>query len=234
MEQELIDYINDVLGVCSSRARFIINYILEHGEINSEVIQHQGYLHGARAIGDVRDNGIPLITQNVKSSEGKTIARYTFGSAENIKRHKFGGRINFPVRLKAQLLERDGAFCAVSKIALPINELTIDHRVPYYISGDINGVRNADHFMLLSKSMQRSKSWDCEHCSNITNYFDIEYCTTCYWANPDNYLHVAMQRMRRINITWVGDEVDQYERIEEESLHRNMTVQDYLKQIALD
>ncbi|WP_318433396.1 hypothetical protein [Photobacterium leiognathi] len=232
MEQELRDYIDEVLGVCTSRARFVINYILEHGAIDSEIIRIEGYVHGARAVGDVRDNGIPLNTQNVKSSDGKTIARYTFGLAQDIKRHKFGGRVNFPKSLKGQLLNRDGAYCAVSKMALPEDELTIDHRVPYYISGDINGVRNPADFMLLSKSMQRSKSWDCEHCPNITSLFDMDTCSTCYWAHPDNYTHVAMKRMRRINITWVEDEVDQFERLEADSRSQNLSIQDYLKRIA--
>lgn len=204
MEKELLDYINDVLKVCSSRAAKVINHILEHGSIDSEQIANMGFVHGARAVGDVRDQGVPLITGSTKSSDNRNIAVYTFGPASEIRKHKFGGRINFPASLKRQLIERDGLFCAISKQPHPEAELQIDHRVPYYISGDIAGVRNPQDFMLLSRSMQRAKSWDCENCENLKIHFDIFNCKTCYWASPENYTHVAMQTQRSLHVTWDG------------------------------
>lgn len=232
LEPELLDYIKQVLEVCSSRAVYVINQILENGSISSEHIRNQGYVHGARAIGDVRDNGIPLITKNIKSSDNRTIAEYTFGPAKDIKRHKFGGRVNFPKKLKGQLIDRDGLICRISQQHLPESELQIDHRVPYYISGDIQGDRDPNDFMLLSKSMQRAKSWDCEHCNNLLDSFDINICKTCYWAYPENYTHVAMKEMRSINITWEGKEVKEYDRMENSCREDGKTVQDYLKSIV--
>lgn len=79
MEEELEAYIQDVLKVCSSRATFIINHIVSYGSIDSEQIQRAGYVHGARAVGDVRDNGVPLITGKVKSSDGRSIAQILSG-----------------------------------------------------------------------------------------------------------------------------------------------------------
>lgn len=234
IEKELIDYIKIVLPVCSSRAAYVINHILEHGYITSEDIRNHGFVHGARAVGDVRDNGIPLITSNVKSSDNRTIAMYTFGSASQIKKHKFGGRVNFPARLKSQLIARDGLICSISKQALPEEELQIDHRVPYYISGDIHGERNPDDFMLLSKSMQRAKSWECEHCPNLLSMFDINICKTCYWASPDNYSHVAMRQQRTINITWVGNETFDFNALIDESIALGLDPQTMIKKIIQD
>ena len=232
LEPELLAYIDQVLDVCSSRAVYVINHILENGSISSENIRNKGYVHGARAIGDVRDNGIPLVTKNIKSSDNRTIGEYTFGPAKDIKRHKFGGRVNFPKKLKGQLIARDGLVCRISNQNLPESELQIDHRVPYYISGDIKGDRDPDDFMLLSKSMQRAKSWDCEHCENLLNNFDVGICRTCYWAYPESYTHVAMKEMRSINVTWEGKEVKEYDRMEKSCREEGKTVQDYLKSIV--
>ena len=229
IETKLLKYIDEVLEVCSLRARYVINHILENGSISSEDLRNAGYVHGARAIGDVRDNGVPLITSNIRSSDNRTIAKYTFGPSSAIKRHKFGGRVNFPRNLKNQLLQRDGLVCSISKQDLPESELQIDHRIPYYISGDIKGERNPDEFMLLSKSMQRAKSWDCEHCENIANHFNIEICRNCYWASPERYTHVAMKEMRSTNLTWEGKEVKSYDRMESRCREEGRTIQDYLK-----
>ncbi|WP_445374018.1 hypothetical protein ACSLVK_16835 [Photorhabdus tasmaniensis] len=231
MEKELEDYIRDVLKVCSSRAAFVIDHIVKYGSINSEQIRNAGFVHGARAVGDVRDNGVPLITRNIKSSDNRTIAEYTFGPASDIKKHKFGGRVNFPASLKGKLIERDGLFCAISKQYLPADELQIDHRVPYYISGDIAGERDPEDFMLLSKSLQRSKSWDCEHCENLKVHFDLNICRSCYWASPDNYTHVAMRTQRSINVTWEGKEVKEFDKLNEESIGVNCSPQELIKAI---
>lgn len=232
LDPVLLDYIDQVLEVCSLRASYVINHILEHGSINSEDLRNRGYVHGARAVGDVRDNGVPLITKTTKSSDNRNIAEYAFGPPEKIKRHKFGGRINFPSTLKKQLIERDDLVCKLSQQELPREELQVDHRIPFYIAGDIKGERNPDDFMLLSRSMQRAKSWSCEHCENLLKHFDPDVCKTCYWAYPENYSHVAMKMERRINIVWQGDEVQDYERLASTAIEFDTSVQNYLKGIV--
>lgn len=232
LDPALVKYIDNVLEVCSSRARFVINSILENGSITSEDLRDEGYVHGARAIGDVRDNGVPLITQKTKSRDDRNIARYVFGSAADIKRHKFGGRINFPGKLKIQLLKRDGAVCSISQQELPVSELQIDHRVPFFISGDIKGERNPDNFMLLSKSMQRAKPWECEHCDNLLTHFDAAICETCYWAFPENYKHVAMRELRMVTVTWEGEEVKTFDSMDEYAQQQGKSVQDVIKELT--
>jgi hypothetical protein len=231
IDPELKKYVNKVLKVCSSRAAVVLNEILKHGEITSETIKDKGFMHGARAVGDVRDNGIPLITLKTKGSDGRSIARYVFGPASDIKRHKFGGRIAFPPKLKAELIAETGPVCAISKQELPNAELQIDHRIPYYIAGDINADRNTKEFMLLSRSMQRSKSWACENCQNSLVTFDVEICKTCYWAFPESYDHIAMKRERRIDITFSEDQIDIFDKLKALAKSKSQTVQQVLKNI---
>lgn len=228
MDPTFRKYIDDVLLVCSARARFVIETILAKGSITSEELRDAGYVHGARAIGDVRDNGVPLVTLKTKSSHGKSIARYVFGDTNHIKRHKFGGRKSFPASLKNKLIQRDGETCRISAEVLPAAELQIDHRIPYYISGDIGGDKNADDFMLLSRSMQRAKSWACEHCANAIDG-NVEVCRSCYWAYPEDYTHVAMKNMRALYVTWEGDEAGDFDAIRLRCREEERTIQDYLK-----
>ena len=55
-------------SVKAKRARTVIDHILENGIItNEELSDMYGYDHPPRAIRDVRENGIPLITHNVTS-----------------------------------------------------------------------------------------------------------------------------------------------------------------------
>jgi hypothetical protein len=42
---------------------------------------------------------------------------------------------------------------------------------------------------------------------------DETICRTCYWAFPEDYSHVAMQDIRRIDIIWSGEEVEEYDRL---------------------
>lgn len=232
MKKELEDYIKEALPLCSARAVFVIEHIMKHGSIDADDLVDAGFVHGARAIGDVRDQGIPLTRTNIKGLNNRTIGEYRFGSASEIKRNRFGGRITFPSSLKKKLIERDGLVCSISGISLSAKELQIDHRIPYFISGDILGVKNPDDFMLLSSSMQRTKSWDCENCENIKNYVDLEICRTCYWAYPENYSHVAMRKQRSMNLVWEGDEVDDFDKLVEESTETDCSPQTLIKGIV--
>ena len=228
IDPELKSYIDEVLKICSARAAYVLNEILQHGEISSETIRNKGFVHGARAVGDVRDNGIPLITSKTKSSDGKSIARYVFGPASEIRRHKFGGRIAFPASLKKALIKEFSKVCTISQQAIPAADLQIDHRIPYFIAGDINSERNIEEFMLLSRSMQRSKSWACEGCENIKIHFDISICKTCYWAYPEAYDHIAMKRERRIDITFSEDETYIFDKLQLKAKESSQSLQQVL------
>lgn len=228
-DSRLSAYLSRVLTVCSSRARFVIEKIQRQGSITSDEIQVEGYLHGARAVGDVRDQGVPLVTARTDGKDGRQMAIYTFGLSDDIKPHMFGGRVAFPPSLKPLLIARDGNYCAISKRSLPADKLQIDHRVPYYIAGDPRGARDPAEFMLLSAQMQRAKSWACENCPNGKVGFDVSICRSCYWASPDDYRHVATSHERRLELIFTADETRIFDELKEKASRINLTAQAYAK-----
>jgi len=93
------------------------------------------------------------------------------------------------------------------------NLLQVDHRVPYEVAGEQNDP-DAEHYMLLSPSANRAKSWTCEHCDNWERK-DGEFCVKCFWAYPEDYEHIAGKQQRVIYILFTGDEVDDYKKLVE-------------------
>jgi len=229
--QELMEYIDLVIPVASKRAKYVLDKLLSQGFITSQQLRDEGYIHGARAIGDVRDNGIPLVTLDAKSEDGRSIARYELGPVSEIKRNKLGGRKAFPTSLKKVLVDRDGPYCAISEQELPIDQLQVDHRIPFYITGDISTARNPADFMLLSRSMQRSKSWACENCNNLKKVFDIRICSTCYWAFPNAYDHIAMKEERRVDVVFTNGEVRIIDKLRDAARSDGVSIQAIIKNI---
>jgi len=86
--------------------------------------------------------------------------------------------------------------------------LQIDHRVPYLVAGDgSSATLDVAHYMLVCGSCNRAKSWSCERCPNGIGSKQAAVCKTCYWATPVAYEHVATMDIRRLDLTWTGDEV---------------------------
>lgn len=206
-------------SVSAKRARTVIDHILEHGVITTEDLSElYGYDHPPRAIRDVRENGIPLITHNVTSLKtGRRIAAYTFDSIRNIKAGRIGGRKAFSKQFKQELLELYGSRDTITGAYLEERYLQIDHRIPYEVAGDDNGVLNARDFMLVDASTNRAKSWSCEHCDNFLRKQNPDICRSCFWASPEEYLHIAETPSRRVDLVWSGDNVDQFDRLRKEA-----------------
>lgn len=227
----LLTFIESVRSFCSARALFAIDKILRDGYVTAEELQKQGYVHGARVIGDVRDNGIPIITKKIKTASGRSVANYVFGDVADIKQHKVGGRVAFPASFKRKLIEAYGSTCALSNAALSADELQIDHRIPYLISGDNANVRSVDEFMLLSASMQRSKSWACENCENSRRLYIIQNCKSCYWANPDQFTHVALRPERRVDLVFLNGEIFAFDQMKANATELRISIQSYIKKM---
>ena len=51
--------------VTALRPKTVLDYLVKHGSITTDDIKALGYEHPPRAIRDVREQGIPLITQRV-------------------------------------------------------------------------------------------------------------------------------------------------------------------------
>lgn len=227
--QELID------SITNKRAKVVINHILKHGRITTEELEKDyGYSHPPRAARDVREAGVPLKTIRVKSSDGKrNIAAYQFGDFSSARYDRLKGRQSWPKNFKKKLIDKYGNKCLISGAALEARSLQIDHRVPYEIEGDINekSKLNIDDYMLLSGSSNRAKSWSCEHCKNWLKIRDKSICETCYWAYPEDYTHIAMEEIRRVDITWQDKEVEDYDNLKKESDNAGEPLADYIKNI---
>jgi len=220
------------LSVTAKRPRVVIDHILEHGIITTEELSDlYGYDHAPRAIRDVRENGIPLITHNVTSPKtGRRMGAYTFDDISKIKAGRLGGRIAFSKKFKQELLELYGSRNTITGELLNERYLQIDHRVPYEVSGDVAISLNPNDFMLLDASSNRAKSWSCEQCDNFLKKHDPQICKTCFWASPESYLHIAETQSRRVELVWAGDDVKLFERLSIAAKNAGIDITSYIKQ----
>ena len=108
-------------------------------------------------------------------------------------------------------------------------ELQIDHRVPFEVDGEPDLA--PENFMLLCGSANRAKSWACEHCQNWIELKDKSICLSCYWAYPENYLHIAMRQVRRVDLLWEGNEVAVYEALKERTMSLDKSIPEFVKEI---
>jgi hypothetical protein len=226
LSSELLALLAAVQG---KRARIVVEHILQHGFVTTEDLEIvYGYKHPPRAIQDVRDQGVPIETFAVKSTEGRSIAAYRFGDQRQIQQGRIGGRRAFSKVFKKQLIARQGSQCAICGTPYEERYLQIDHRIPYMVAGDNENHDFAD-YMLICGSCNRAKSWSCEHCANFQDIKNPNLCKRCYWASPTDYDHVALRLMRRLDITWQEDEVSQFEQLK--ALAENQNLPDYIKKI---
>ena len=238
MNEEAVD--PRILALCekvtAKRPRVVIDHILEHGRVTTEELQTRyGYDHPPRAARDVRENGVPLETYRVTSEKtGKRIAAYRFADPRKIRMGRIGGRKAFPKKFRDALHERYGSRDAFTGEKMERRYLQIDHRIPYEVAGDSSlDESGLDEFMLLDASSQRAKSWSCEHCHNWREIHDEEECRTCFWAFPEGHAHVAGLQVRRLDVEWRGDEVEDFDRLraqaEREGIHIAVLVKNQLK-----
>lgn len=224
-----------MLALCrrveAKRARTVIDHILEHGIItNEELSDLYGYDHPPRAIRDVRENGIPLITHNVTSPKtGRRMGAYTFDDISKIKAGRVGGRKAFSKQFKQELIALYGSRDTITSEALDERYLQIDHRVPYEVAGDDGGPLDPRDFMLLDASSNRAKSWSCEHCDNFLTKHNPAICQACFWASPEDYSHIAETPSRRVELVWTGTEVAAFERLKGAAKANGIELASYIK-----
>ena len=207
------EFVAKCKAVTNKRARIVIDHVLKHGSVTTQELKNvYGYDHPPRAKRDVVELGIPMELFWVKGADGRKIGAYKFGDLAKVRGGKFSGRTVLNKRLRNTLLARDGARCAIYREAFPAAKLQIDHRVPFEVAGDdASQDVNPDNYMLLCVSANRAKGWSCEHCRNGMELKNSDICVRCYWAYPDDYDHVAMEQIRRLDLIWVADEVADYD-----------------------
>jgi hypothetical protein len=224
------DFLEYVKSITNKRAKIVIDHILKNGFITTEELEvDYKYNHAPRAARDVREAGIELVTFKVKSRTGKSIAAYKFGDYTTVKKDRLAGRIAFSKKFKTQLFEKFKGRCSICNGEFEERYLQIDHRVPYQVGGDVSTSRSEGEYMLLCGSCNRSKSWSCEHCKNWLEILDPFICLSCYWGTPLSYTHIAMDNVRRIDIQWTKEEVEQYDQLKQMALERGITIMEVIK-----
>ena len=227
------DFLDLLESVTAKRPRTVIQHILKHGFITSEELKNTyGYNHPPRAVRDVREYGIPLVTYRVNGTGGRSIAAYKFGDPNDVKNtlSKSSGRTMLSKALKQALIEKYGSRCFVYLEAMDESILQVDHRIPYEIGGE-HDEEDIDYYMLLSPSANRAKSWTCEHCENWERK-DSSFCLRCFWAHPENYDHVAGKYERIISLVFTGDEIEDYYKLIQ--LSGEDKAQEIIKQLIHD
>ncbi len=218
--------------ISNKRARIVIEHILEHEFITTEQLEKQyGYNHPPRAARDVRELGIPLETFRVKDSAGRTIAAYRFGNLQQIRRDRLDGRQTFPKKFRDALYLQSDKKCLICNGIFEQRYLQVDHRIPYEIVGEMPNSLSAENFMLVCSSCNRAKSWSCEHCPNWQNDKHSQICSTCYWASPQNYLHISLKEIRRTDILWSESEIELYEKLQQAADQTQFSMAEYIKKI---
>jgi len=228
--KEFLDFLNSIQA---KRPRTVIQHILEHGYITSQELKDTyGYNHPPRAVRDVREHGVPLVTYRITGNDGRKIAAYKFGDPKDAQNQlaKAAGRTVLSKALKQALIDRYGARCFVYLEEMNESILQVDHRVPYEINGE-QDENNIDLFMLLSPSANRAKSWTCEHCENW-KIKDADFCMHCFWTYPENYDHIAGKHEKIVSIVFTGDEIEDYQKLIE--LSGEKTAQETIKRIVHD
>ncbi len=208
------DFLALLESVTAKRPRTVIQHILAHGYVTSQELKDTyGYNHPPRAIRDVREYGIPIVTYRVPGKDGRSIAAYKFGDPSEAKDplSKSSGRTALSKALKQALIEMYGPICFVYLEKMDEAVLQVDHRVPYEIGGECDEY-DVEQFMLLSPSANRAKSWACEHCQNWERK-DADLCLRCFWAHPEDHDHVAGRFEKMISIIFTGDEIEVYDKL---------------------
>ncbi len=220
-------------SITAKRPKTVIEHIMEYGFITMEDLKEKyGYNHPPRAVRDVREHGIPIETFRVTGSDGRKIAAYRFGAASAKRFKKLSGRTGLSRKIKDALIEKYGCKCFIYLEQVDERDLQIDHRIPYEVGGDgEDDELRPENFMLLSGSANRAKSWSCEHCENWSNTRDRTICLTCYWAYPENYSHIAMRQIRRLDLIWQGEEVETYEKLKAEAASLDKEIPLFVKEI---
>jgi hypothetical protein len=216
--------------ITGKRSRVVVDHILEHGSITTEDLEEYGYKHPPRAIRDVREQGLPLEMFWTKNATGRKIAGYRFGKADDIRHDRLHGRSILSKRLHKTVCSEHKCRCGICQTAYEPRYLQVDHRIPYEVGGEPKAAE-VTQYMPLCGSCNRAKSWSCEHCVNWLEKKDPTICSTCYWASPEDYTHVAMQQMRRLDVVWKGEEVTDFDAIASAAKEEKIAMPDYVKRV---
>jgi hypothetical protein len=227
--------LNKIENLKSARGKKIANYLVEHGSITtSEITKKFSEKHPPSAVRDLRDAGFPVKCVMVPDpkSKGKRIGKYTFGKGSDVKDGTYEGRKIVSKTVKNALITSQGNHCAICGIKADSPHLSPDHRVPFRIAGNtLAKGNNQEEYMLLCRSCQRAKSFECEHCKNYQDK-EIAICKSCYWCNPEKYEHIATKAVRRLEIIWNESEIEAFNKLIKLSEKSGVSLKQYIKDFS--
>ncbi len=219
-----------MLDSLGKRPRLVLKHILEHGSVTTEQLRElYDYTDPRRAKQDLQEQGVAILSQRVSGKNGRKIACYSIDYSGEINVHKHG-RLRFPKRFKDDLVALRGEMCSFCLLKLESRSLQIDHAIPYEIGGEPKEML-AQEFMLVCRSCNRAKSWSCENCFNFLSKKDSKICMSCYWAVPSGYTHIAGRQIRRLDLTFAGDEVKTHDALKQIADSYGTPLPDYVKRL---
>jgi hypothetical protein len=220
------EFVARIKAVTNKRARLVLDRIAKSGSITTEELKILGYDHPPRARMDAIDLGFPMTTTRVRSQDGKkSIAAYTFDLSGKFDERTKAGRVALPKKKRSEIIAKAGNKC---ELCGATHDLQVDHRVPYQVAGE--SLKNDPNpYMALDGSCNRRKSWACEHCTNFLDYRKVKTCQECYWANPEEHTHVAMQPLRRTDIVWQDKECAAFDNFRAKCKRDGVSVADCIK-----
>ena len=112
----------------------------------------------------------------------------------------------------------------------PERLLQPDHRIPYEIGGDPDDMMRTDYFMLLSPSVNRDKSWACEHCPNWIQKITA-FVSPVIMHFQKNIRISLVFKERKINILFRNQDIGLYEQIVKQANMENISIQDFTKRM---
>jgi len=60
---------------------------------------------------------------------------------------------------------------------------------------------------------------------------DKQVCISCYWAYPEDYTHIAMRQIRRVDLLWEGEEIAVYEKLKAQAINLDQEIPSFVKRI---
>ncbi|MEI2364564.1 hypothetical protein [Niallia circulans] len=217
------------------RPKAVVDHIIKYGAVSTKELKEQyGYEQPPRAAQDVKEYGIPLEPiPLVDSDTKKRYVAYTFGDVDKLKDDIFKGRQNFPKKFKQKLYKEHDNHCIICNIRYSTTFLQVDHRLPFTIAGDDIDLFALDtkEYMPLCRMHNRTKSHACENCFNWLNDKDVEVCKKCFWASPENYVHIATQEEKHIELVFRNEDINTYEKLFKKANDLNIGVQEYIIQL---
>ncbi len=222
------EFVARIKNVTNKRARLVLDRIAEKGSVTTEELRELGYDDPRHARMDVIDLGFPMASKRVKNRDGKkSIAEYSFNLMGKLGEKGKAGRLALPKKQRDAIIAKAGSKC---ELCGATHDLQIDHRVPYQVAGE--SLKNDPNpYMALDGSCNRRKSWACEHCKNFTEGTEVEVCKQCYWANPEEQKHVAMQPIRRAEVVWQGENCKAFDEFQAKCKREGTTLAEGLKKL---